>query len=129
MNLKKFRVSEYNFFILTATLSLISTKNFAQQQYTVTKISEDANIRSDQRPIPIGFYDAGTQQTFVTWMGAKSTAVVKAYNHLINTWSENKVIGIPDFVDKHNYPGLLKGKDDHLYVFYGCHNSTLKMSV
>lgn len=102
---------------------------FAQQRFSVQKISEEANIRSDQRPINIGFYDAGVNKTFITWMGAKSTAVVKSLDHATNSWTENKIVGTSSFVDKHNYPGMLKGKDNRIYIFYGCHNSTLKMAV
>ncbi|WP_379125537.1 BNR-4 repeat-containing protein [Paradesertivirga mongoliensis] len=112
-------------FIIAAVQSYL----LGQERFSVSKLSEDANIRSDQRPINIGFYDKTSDQTFVTWMGAKSTAVVKALNHKTNVWSDDKVIGNSPFVDKHNYPGMLRGKDNRLYVFYGCHNSTLKLSI
>ncbi|WP_114781914.1 BNR-4 repeat-containing protein [Botryobacter ruber] len=101
----------------------------AQQTFSISKLSEDANTRSDQRPIQVGFYDAGAHKTFVSWMGANSTAVVKALDHKTNTWSADKVVGNSPFVDKHNYPGLLKGADNRLYAFYGCHNSTMKLTI
>jgi hypothetical protein len=110
-------------------LSCIAFSTKVPLSFSVTKISEKANTRSDQRPIQIGFYDAGVNKTFVTWMGANSTAVVKELDHTTNTWSPDKIAGTSTFVDKHNYPGLLKGKDNRLYVFYGCHNSTMRMSV
>ena len=102
---------------------------FGQETFTVEKISAQANIRSDQRPIPIGFYDKSVNKTFVTWMGANSQAIVKELDHSTNTWSADKVVGHPTFVDKHNYPGMLKGADNRLYIFYGCHNSTMRMTV
>jgi hypothetical protein len=101
----------------------------AEQTFAVTKISENANTRSDQRPIPIGFHDAGARKTFVSWMGANSTAVVKELDHVTGAWSPDKVVGVSPFVDKHNYPGMLRGVDGRLLVFYGCHNSTLRMTA
>lgn len=101
----------------------------AQQTFLVSKISEDANIRSDQRPIPIGFYDKSVDKTFVTWMGANSQAIIKVLDHTTNTWSADKAVGLSTFVDKHNYPGMLKGRDNRIYIFYGCHNSTMRMAV
>ncbi|HEY1114826.1 MAG TPA: BNR-4 repeat-containing protein [Chitinophagaceae bacterium] len=108
---------------------LLSTAGNCQQKFEVVKISDDANIRSDQRPIPVGFYDAQANKTFVTWMGKKSQAIVKEFDHNRQQWSEDKVAGTPLFIDKHNYPGMLQGKDGRIYVFYGCHNSTMRMAV
>jgi hypothetical protein len=62
-------------------------------------------------------------------MGVKSQAIVKEYDHTKAKWSEDKVAGIPAITDKHNYPGMLQGKDGRIYIFYGCHNSTLRMTV
>ena len=107
----------------------LSLPAFTQQTFEVVKISEDANICSDQRPIPICFYDKKAHRTFVTWMGAQSAPIVKALDHTIYHWSEDKIVGNPGFVDKHNYPGMLQGRDGRIYVFYGCHNSTLRMTV
>lgn len=116
--------------IVTLGLCALSVKQvYSQQAYSVMKISEDANIRSDQRPISIGFYDNKVDKTFITWMGAKSTTIVKAYDHKNKTWSNDKIVGTSDFVDKHNYPGMLKGRDQRIYIFYGCHNSTMRMTV
>jgi hypothetical protein len=115
-------------FPLALTL-MVTVVACGQQSFTVEKISEDANIRSDQRPIPIGFYDSKLNKTFVTWMGARSQAIVKALDHSTHKWSEDKVAGIPTFIDKHNYPGMLQGRDGRIYIFYGCHNSTMRMTV
>ena len=117
------------FLVVTTLCTGLMEPVFSQQTFTVSKISEDASIRSDQRPISIGFYDKKANKTFISWMGAKSTAVVKAFDHINNTWSADKIVGNSSFADKHNYPGMLKGSDNRLYIFYGCHNSTLKMTV
>ncbi|MFI5453344.1 BNR-4 repeat-containing protein [Pedobacter sp. UC225_61] len=116
--------------ILLLALCLANVKNAqSQQSYSITKISEDANIRSDQRPISIGFYDKSINKTFITWMGEKSKTIVKAYDHTAKKWSDDKIVGTPTFIDKHNYPGMLKGADNRLYIFYGCHNSTMRMTI
>ena len=104
----------YKFLKTTLIYSSLIGTAFAQQNFSVQKISDDANIRSDQRPINIGFYDPGVNKTFITWMGAKSTAVVKSLDHFTNTWTADKVVGTSTFVDKHNYPGMLKGKDNRI---------------
>ena len=116
------------FFVLAVCLTM-GICSFAQQTFSISKISEDANTRSDQRPIPIGFYDNQVNKTFVTWMGSNSTIVIKELNHSANVWSQDIVVGKSTFVDKHNYPGMLKGKDGRIYIFYGCHNSTMRMTV
>ena len=111
-------------------LVVVGIKNaHSQQIYSIAKVSENANIRSDQRPISIGFYDKSANKTFITWMGANSTAIVKAFDHKKSSWSNDKIVGTSAFVDKHNYPGMLKGRDQRLYIFYGCHNSTMRMTV
>ena len=97
--------------------------------YTVTKISENSNIRTDRRPIHIGYYDKDANKTFVCWMGAMSHPIVKEYDHATRKWSEDKQVGVSPFVDKHNYPGMLRGTDGRIFVFHGCHNSTMKMAV
>ncbi|AWI10719.1 hypothetical protein CKA38_14330 [Ereboglobus luteus] len=97
--------------------------------HVVSLLSPRANTRSDQRPINIGFYDAGANKTFVTWMGANSTAVVKELDHATGMWSADKVAGTSSFVDKHNYPGMLRGPDGRIHIFYGCHNSPLRHTV
>jgi hypothetical protein len=108
---------------------LVPALSFAQTKFEAVTISGNSNIRSDQRPIPIGFYDAKANKTFVTWMGIKSQAIVKEYDHSGNKWSEDKIVGTPTFIDKHNYPGMLRGKDGRIYIFYGCHNSTMRMTI
>jgi hypothetical protein len=94
-----------------------------------TSLSPGTGQLTDRRPIPIGFYDATANKTFVSWMGPGSDALVKEYNHVTGTWSPDKVAGNATFVDKHNYPALIKGQDNRLYIFYGCHNSPLRMTV
>lgn len=123
--------AKYSLLILGMMLALLMfiPQDFFAQTYSLTKISEKSNVRTDRRPIHVGFYDASVNKTFVCWMGAKSHPIVKELNHNTNKWSEDKVIGISPFVDKHNYPGMLKGKDGRIYVFHGCHNSTMKMTV
>lgn len=116
-------------FLICFNLVALNFAAMAQPKFMVTKISDNANTRSDQRPIPIGFFDKTVNKSFVAWMGANSTAIVKELDHSTNTWSADKVAGTSKVVDKHNYPGLLKGADNRLYVFYGCHNSTIKMAV
>lgn len=102
----------------------------AQQVFTdVRVIAERSNMRSDRRPIPVGYYDEQADQTFVCWMSTDSHPVVKAYNHATDKWSETKIVAHSPFVDKHNYPGMLRGTDGRIFLFYGCHNSTLKMAV
>lgn len=115
--------------LLVLGLASFSPAGLAEVTFSVSKISEDTNIRSDQRPIPIGFHDDAAQKTFVTWMGSQSHPVVKELDHRTDTWSLDKVVGSSPFVDKHNYPGMLRGPDGRIYLFYGCHNSTLKMAV
>jgi hypothetical protein len=117
-------------FLLLMAGGLITVGNAeAQQTFSVVKISEDANTRSDQRPISIGFYDRTVNKTFVTWMGTNSQTIVKTLDHTNHTWSKDKIVGKPAFIDKHNYPGMLKGADNRIYIFYGCHNSTMRMTV
>src|SRR4051812_8133748 len=95
--------------LLLVAGTLITAGNAAgQQTFSVVKISEDANTRSDQRPIPIGFYDKTVNKTFVTWMGANSQTIIKTFDHTTHKWSEDKVVGKPTFIDKHNYPGMLR---------------------
>jgi hypothetical protein len=100
-----------------------------QQTYSVAKISEDSNIRSDQRPISIGFYDPDAKKTFVSWMTGESHAIVKEFDHSTGKWSEDKIVGRSPSPDKHNYPGMLRGRDGRIYVFYGCHNSTMRLAI
>jgi hypothetical protein len=100
----------------------------AAETYSATILSAGAGAVTDRRPIPIGLYDASVNKTWVTWMGGgNSIAIIKEYDHNTNTWGANKTVG-SSFSDKHNYPGLVKGADNRLYVFHGCHNSPLKMS-
>ena len=44
-------------------------------------------------------------------MSTDSHPVVKAYNHATDKWSETKIVAHSPFVDKHNYPGMLRGTD------------------
>lgn len=100
-----------------------------QQEPAITLVEECGGIRSDRRPIPVGYYDKDVRQTFVCWMGADSHPRVKAYDHPSATWGETLTPARSPFADKHNYPALLQGTDGRAILFYGCHNSTLKMAV
>ncbi|HEY0708395.1 MAG TPA: BNR-4 repeat-containing protein, partial [Polyangia bacterium] len=100
-----------------------------RETYEATALSAGTGQRTDRRPISVGFYDATANKTFVSWMGPGSDALVREYNHATKTWSADKVAGNATFADKHNYPALVKGKDNRLYVFYGCHNTPLRMAV
>jgi hypothetical protein len=116
----------------TATLivvGLLYADVAAEHQFSVTKISDNAAIRSDRRPVHVGFHDAKVGRTFVCWMGANSHPIVKQLDHATGQWSADKVIARSPFVDKHNYPAMLRGPDDRIYIFYGCHNSPLKLAV
>jgi hypothetical protein len=99
------------------------------ETYAATALSPGKGQRTDRRPIPVGFYDATANKTFVSWMGPGSDAIVKAFDHVSKTWSADKIAGNATFADKHNYPALIKGKDNRLYMFYGCHNTPLRMAV
>jgi hypothetical protein len=99
------------------------------ETYTATVLSKGTGQRTDRRPIPVGFYDATANKTFVTWMGPGSNALVRAFDHATQMWTPDKVAGKATFSDKHNYPAMIKGKDGRLYIFYGCHNTPLRMAV
>jgi hypothetical protein len=99
------------------------------ETYAATLLSKGTGQRTDRRPIPVGFHSAKANKTFVTWMGPGSDALVRAFDHATQTWSADKVAGNSTFADKHNYPAMIKGKDDRLYIFYGCHNSPLRMAI
>jgi hypothetical protein len=99
------------------------------ETYVAAPLSRGTGQRTDRRPMPIGFYDASVNKTFVSWMGPGSDALVKAYDHATGTWSPDKNVGNSPFADSHNYPAMIKGRDNRLYVFYGCHNSPLRMTV
>ncbi|HEY0715163.1 MAG TPA: BNR-4 repeat-containing protein [Polyangia bacterium] len=100
-----------------------------RETYVATALSPGTGQRTDRRPISVGFYDATANKTFVSWMGPGSDALVREYNHATKTWSADKVAGNATFADKHNYPAMVRGKDNRLYVFYGCHNTPLRMAV
>jgi hypothetical protein len=99
------------------------------ETYVATLLSKGTGQRTDRRPIPVGLYDATANKTFVTWMGPGSDALVRAYDHATKTWSADKIAGKATFADKHNYPAMIKGRDGRLYIFYGCHNTPLRMTV
>jgi hypothetical protein len=99
------------------------------EAYVATALSPGTGQRTDRRPMPVGFYDASVNKTFVSWMGPGSNALVKAYDHATATWSPDKVVGKSPDVDSHNYPTMIRGKDNRLYIFYGCHNTPLRMAV
>ena len=114
---------------LAVLVSLAGVSHASAETYSATMLSAGAGAVTDRRPVPIGLYDASVNKTWVTWMGSASNspAIIKEYDHSTGTWSANKVIGT-SFSDKHNYPAIVKGADNRLYVFHGCHNSPLKMT-
>jgi len=99
------------------------------ETYAATALSPGTGQATDRRPVAVGFYDAGVNKTFVSWMGSGGSALVKAYDHATKTWSPDKVAGKGTFSDSHNYPAMIRGKDNRLYIFYGCHNSPMQMAV
>lgn len=113
---------------LNAFIALALSLNLHAEEYTISKLSENAAVHTDSRPVNIGFYDPASNKTFVTWMGSFCHPIVKEFDHTTQKWTEDKIIGNSPFEDKHNYPEMIKGIDNKLYVFYGCHNSTLKMA-
>jgi hypothetical protein len=114
---------------ISLSIAAAASSARAAETYSATMLSAGAGATTDRRPIPIGLYDASVNKTWVTWMGSASNspAIIKEYDHNTGTWSANKTVG-SSFSDKHNYPALVKGADNRLYVFHGCHNSPLKMS-
>ena len=119
---------------LPLALSLLTTLAVSSpssaETFSATMLSPDSGAKTDRRPVPVGFYSASVNKTFVSWMGtgATNTAIVKEYNHATGTWTANKVVGTSSNVDSHNYGSLIKGGDNRLYVFHGCHNSAMKMT-
>jgi BNR repeat-containing family member len=99
------------------------------ETYTATALSPGTGQATDRRPISVGFHDARVNKTFVTWMGPGGSALVKAFDHGTQTWSPDKVAGKGTFSDSHNYPAMIRGKDDRLFIFYGCHNSPMQLAV
>jgi hypothetical protein len=99
------------------------------EAYTATALSKGTGQRTDRRPMPVGFYDASVNKTFVSWMGPGSDALVREYNHATGMWSADKIAGNSPDTDSHNYPTMVRGRDNRLYIFYGCHNSPLRMAV
>lgn len=120
--------SKFCLLALIIFLYFIGAGENTAQNISLFKISDNAGIITDRRPISVGFYDSAVNKTFISWMGSRSNAVVKEYNHTTKTWSADKVVGISPFADSHNYPGLIQSKDGRLIVFYGCHNSFLRIS-
>ena len=98
------------------------------QDISISKISDDSGIQTDRRPISIGFYDGGANKTFISWMGSYSSAVVKEYDHTAKIWSDDKTVGISPFADSHNYPAMVQAPDGKLIVFYGCHNTVMRIT-
>jgi hypothetical protein len=100
------------------------------ETFSDTLLSAGAGAKTDRRPVPVGFYSATANKTFVSWMGGgtANTAIVKEYNHATGTWTPDKVVGHSSTLDSHNYCSLIEGADNRLYVFHGCHNSPMKMT-
>lgn len=58
----------------------------------VKLVEERTNIRSDRRPIPVGYYDDKADKTFVCWMSADSHPAIKAYDHSTGKWGKTKIV-------------------------------------
>lgn len=122
-------IDKYILFAVSIFLCAFDFCNINAQTFSSSLLESNTIIQTDRRPIPVGFYDSTVNKTFVSWIGANSHPVVKAFDHTTQTWSPNVIAGSSPFNDKHNYPGMLKGADGRIYIFYGCHNSTMKMTV
>ncbi len=115
--------------IFTSILIILGAAVVAGQDILVTKISEDAGIHTDRRPISVGFYDSTVNKTFISWMGSYSDAVVKEFDHSTQEWSDDQIVGASPFADSHNYPGMIQTEDGRLLVVYGCHNSVMRITT
>lgn len=85
--------------LLTA-LSVASTSS--AETFSASMLSPDSGAKTDRRPVPVGFYSASANKTFVSWMGTGSTntAIVKEYNHATGRWTADKVVGTSSNVDR-----------------------------
>jgi hypothetical protein len=99
------------------------------ETFAATALSPGTGQATDRRPVSVGFHDPGVNKTFVSWQGSGGSALVKTYDHATNTWSPDKVAGKGTFSDSHNYPAMIRGKDNRLFIFYGCHNSPMQLAV
>lgn len=117
-------------FALAALASTAAPSRSAAETFSATLLSANAGAKTDRRPVPVGFYSASANKTFVSWMGSgtTNTAKVKEYNHATGTWTADKVVGTSSTSDSHNYASMIQGGDNRLYVFHGCHNSPMKMA-
>jgi hypothetical protein len=115
--------------IFTSIIIIFSVVLSTGQNILVSKISEDSGIHTDRRPISVGFYDSAVNKTFISWMGSYSDAVVKAYDHTSQKWSDDKIVGESPFADSHNYPGMVQMNDGRILVVYGCHNSVMRVTT
>ncbi len=87
----------------------------------------DSSVYGARRPGGFGVYDAVSNKTFVVYLGADSDPYITYYDHATQTWAAPVECGdSPAGNDSHYYPMLLIDDDGYLYVFYGCHNSTLR---
>lgn len=116
-------------FLEILVLVLFLYSNLYSQDLNMRTISEDAGIQTDRRPISVGLYDSTVNKTFVSWMGSYSHPMIKEFNHTSKTWGQDIQAGLSPFADKHNYPGLLQAIDGRLLIFYGAHNSVLKVTT
>jgi hypothetical protein len=99
------------------------------QDFSIFRISRDTGIHTDRRPVSVAFYDKTVNKTFLSWMGPYSCPVVKSYDHSTFTWSDAKIAGISPFADSHNYPAMIQAKNGKLILFYGCHNSVMRITT
>lgn len=87
-----------------------------------------ARVHSDRRPMGAGLYDAGTDTTWISWMGKDSDAYVQDYSHKSGRWGTPVKVG-SSYRDKHNYPVMVQADDGTLLAFHGAHNSPLRLST
>ena len=129
---KKLKVKSKSFsanYKITVILIFILNIGLFSQDFEIKTISEDAGIQTDRRPISVGLYDSTVNKTFVSWMGAYSHPIIKEFNHATKVWGADIKAGLSPFADKHNYPGLVQAKDGRLIMFYGAHNTVLRVTT
>ena len=81
---------------------------------------------------PSATYDSGGDRTWIVWEGWNQdsrTTEITSYGHAAGTWSDVYVAGVvPLSDDDHGVPSLCIDGDGYLHVFYGGHNTDLRIS-
>ncbi len=113
----------------TALLCLVYTDISFTEDISIYRISRDTGIHTDRRPVSVAVYDKSVNKTFLSWMGPYSCPVVKSFDHGTASWSDTKIAGISPFADSHNYPAMIQAKNGKLILFYGCHNSVMRITT